>query len=223
MRLVPCDEHHGAEIDEDRNLEHHDGDRARGPRRLPDGRRRGRHVHDRIDQRRSWWDTTSTTAPDSTSAAEGSTTGTSSTSTGTEPPDEEGSSGEPEEDEVGIFGWGTAEPGVSFTGMDGEFFASVGGEDLCYVTWQYDSAAVNDTCAECEFAYDIVRTEPEVELDVACSDYIDLESLPTTVSLGYADEAIFIDLGEGWMERGEGEFLPERGNELSWFIPYPLR
>ncbi len=178
-----------------------------------------------------WWDTTgygsgpdtvSASSPASTtnSTSPATTTGMTTTPGDSSAGDSEGEvEGEP--DEVGIFGWSIVEPGVSFMGMEGEFIAFIGGEELCIITWTFESGVPNDTCAECDFAYDIVRTEPVVEEDIACADYIDPTTIPTMISMGFAsDERLMMFDGMEWVEAGFGEFLPEKGNEFAWFIPY---
>ncbi len=172
-----------------------------------------------------WWDTTGyASGPDSVSASTTAPPATTTTGGTTNPGDTSGDESEGdvdgEPDEVGIFAWAIIEPGVSFSGMEAEFIAYVGGAELCVITWDFVSGTPNDTCAECDFAYDVVRTEPVVEEDIACDDYIDPAMIPTMISIGFApDEQLLIYDGNAWVEEGFAEFLPDKGNEFAWFIP----
>ncbi|MCH9680007.1 MAG: hypothetical protein K0V04_01135 [Deltaproteobacteria bacterium] len=171
-----------------------------------------------------WWDTTgdgSGPATVSASATTGTTAPGTTTTQGTSGGEETEGEAEGEPDEIGIFGWSIIEPGVSFMGMEAEFIAFVGGEEVCVITWELESGVPNDTCEACDFAFDIARTEPVVADDIACDDYIDPDMIPAMVSLGFApDEELWMYDGSRWVEAGFAEFLPERDNVFGWFIPY---
>lgn len=175
-----------------------------------------------------WWETSGTggasmpatisgpSGDGSGSAGPGSSTGQpASTSSSAETEQTE----EPEPDEVGVFGFAQVTASTSLLGEE-ELVVFIDGEDLCLVTWELSSMVPNDTCPLCEFAFDVVRSAPVIDVDVACDDYVDLAAVPTMLSLGYGDSTLYVDDGRGWQARGEAELFPRRGLlELEWFIP----
>ena len=76
----------------------------------------------------------------------------------------------------------------------------------------------NDTCTQCDFAFDLTRINVDVDLNENCANYLDVESLEgSMVSLGLSAEGeLYVNEGAGWEVRGEGEFLPKKGNEFGW-------
>lgn len=175
----------------------------------------------------SWFETTSAGGGNGNGGGADSSGGAPATTTDPgvdtdEPGEDDGedSEGGVKEDEVGFFGFGTAMPGVSFNGIEGEFVAIEGGVEQCFIFWEYaPDSPPNDTCTECDFAFDLQRINVEVDLDKGCSNYLDVESLnDSTLSIGLsADGELYLNEGAGWEARGEGEFLPEKGNEFGWF------
>ena len=60
---------------------------------------------------------------------------------------------------------------LSWLGVESWYFtADKGmGDDLCLVTWDSTSTAVRSDCAQCDWAFDVVWTDPRVEIDEAPS------------------------------------------------------
>lgn len=131
--------------------------------------------------------------------------------------DEDSGGPKVEPDEVFFYGEATVQPGTSLSGFE-EFIAFVDGEDACVIVWSIDSVASNDTCAECEYAFDVTRGEPDTEVDVDCQSY-DTAWLSTMTGWGYGDGLMYGNLEGGWDVIGEAEFLPDKMNILEWYIP----
>ncbi|MEM6989845.1 MAG: hypothetical protein AAF721_05095 [Myxococcota bacterium] len=165
------------------------------------------------------WDVETETSPPSMSTGgeggAGSTTGAPMGTSGD--PDEGTEDGEEEgveEDFVGMFGFGPAVPGESYT-PEGEAIAFLNGVDECVMLWS-GSAVPDDTCMECEFAFRITIESTEAEEDIDCVGYgfdaATLEGSELAVGVA-AGRALYIDEGEGWtpVEEGFGELDELRG------------
>ncbi len=66
------------------------------------------------------------------------------------------------------------------------------GEDLCRVSYTMTSTGARTDCSDCEWAFDLVLSDPVAETDVGCSDLdVDPAALDgTTVSYGYTSEYV---------------------------------
>ncbi len=119
-----------------------------------------------------------------------------------------------EEDFVGIFGFGDAVPGESYS-PQGEAVAFFDGVDECIVHFTA-TAVVDDTCAACDFAFRLTVSETTVEEDLDCASYgfdpPTLEGSELAVGLG-PGRALYVDEGEGWqvVDEGFAEYIDRRG------------
>lgn len=166
------------------------------------------------------WDVETETNPPSmpTSAADGDVSGTGGANTtdgqADDVADEEGEDEGGEESFIGMFGIGSAVPGESYA-PSGEAIAFVAGVDECVVLWQA-TAVVDETCTECDYAFQLTIDTTEVEADVDCMTYgfAPDQLLGESFSVGFSgEETLHLNEGEGWatVEEGFAEFVQERG------------
>lgn len=116
------------------------------------------------------------------------------------------------------------EPEVSYSGI-GWFVVFDGTEEeaaswqdadedkiLCQLSYNAESHEVAQGCSDCEFAFVLPATSPQLESGNAenCTEYgMDVEHLATKIDkLGYSDGALLVGSDEGWEQTvGDAEYI----------------
>lgn len=123
-------------------------------------------------------------------------------------------------------GSGVVVPGTSYDGYCELYLEEVIDNDrdpICISGATVTSVVALSTCEECEFAFEVEFTDPEIETDVdgACAQWGGGEAdlLGVRVTLGYANGALMRLTDGGWIAIGDAEYEPITG-ELFYELPY---
>lgn len=112
--------------------------------------------------------------------------------------------------------WGAYENG-QLTDPVAEYYAEVGGQEMCSMLIEIPSVQPLDSCAECTNAWEFQfgAAEEEINVDGACQDPGPGDVSGTTIRLGWAGDVAFLEVDGSWVEAGEA-FLEDGELGIEW-------